>query len=91
MSSATTNPQVSSALTMDVPAGRQLERVVKSTLISILWHIQLGPVKSVFIGVASWRGGRDAQIALIKNPLRALAKALPLAGQIVRCEILSAL
>lgn len=38
-------------------------------------RIQLLPVKKRFIGVASCTRGRDAQIALIKNSLRALAKA----------------
>lgn len=37
-------------------------------------YVQLGPVKKRFIGVASWLRGRDVQIALIKNPPRALLR-----------------
>jgi hypothetical protein len=36
--------------------------------------IQLGPVKTRFIGGASWPRGRDAQIGLIKNKLRPLCQ-----------------
>lgn len=36
--------------------------------------VQLGPVKTRFIGGASWLRGRDAQIGLIKNTPRALLR-----------------
>ena len=43
-------------------------------VLNFMAGVQLGPVKKRFIGVASWLRGRDVQIALIKNPPRALLR-----------------